>query len=37
MRQLPSYWAPYHGGPYNPGDEVDTGLPAETLHKITDG
>ena len=31
MRQLPSYWAPFHGGPYNPADEVDTGLPAETL------
>ena len=26
-----------HGGPYNPADEIDTGLPAETLHKITDG
>ena len=37
MRQLPSYWAPFHGGAYNPADEVDTGLPAETLHKITDG
>ena len=30
MRQLPSYWAPFHGGPYKPEDEVDTGLPAET-------
>jgi 2-oxoglutarate dehydrogenase E1 component len=37
MRQLPSYWAPFHGGPYNPADEVDTGLTGETLHKITDG
>ena len=37
MRQLPSYWAPFHGGPYNPADEVDTGLTAETLHEITDG
>ncbi|HLI63696.1 MAG TPA: 2-oxoglutarate dehydrogenase E1 component [Terriglobales bacterium] len=36
MRQLPSYWAPFHGGPYNPADEVDTGLPAEKLHEITD-
>ena len=36
MRQLPSYWAPFHGGPYNPADEVDTGLSAETLHQITD-
>ena len=37
MRQLPSYWAPYHGGPYNPADEVDTGLPASKLHDIADG
>ena len=37
MRQLPSYWAPYHGGPYSPKDEVDTGLSAATLAKITDG
>jgi 2-oxoglutarate dehydrogenase E1 component len=36
MRQLPSYWAPYHGGPYNPADEVDTGLPAAELQRITD-
>ena len=36
MRQLPSYWAPFHGGPYKPEDEVDTGLPAEKLHQITD-
>jgi 2-oxoglutarate dehydrogenase E1 component len=37
MRQLPSYWAPFHGGPYNPADDVDTGLPADKLHEITDG
>jgi 2-oxoglutarate dehydrogenase E1 component len=37
MRQLPSYWAPFHGGPYNPADEVDTGLSAEKRHTITDG
>ena len=37
MRQLPSYWAPFHGGPYDPADEVDTGLSAERLHEITDG
>jgi 2-oxoglutarate dehydrogenase E1 component len=36
MRQLPSYWAPFHGGPYNSADEVDTGLPAEKLQEITD-
>src|ERR1017187_8152271 len=37
MRQLPSYWAPYHGGSYNPADEVDNGLSKETLAEITDG
>ena len=37
MRQLPSYWAPYHGGPYNPADEVDTGIAATRLDEITDG
>src|ERR1022692_2261341 len=37
MRQLPSYWAPFHGGSYNPADEVDTGLSAEQLQRITDG
>src|SRR5271166_1656458 len=37
MRQLPSYWAPYKGGPYKPEYEVDTGLPAEKLQQITDG
>ena len=36
MRQLPSYWAPFHGGPYNPADEVDTGLPVAELQRITD-
>src|SRR5271166_2996610 len=37
MRQLPSYWAAYHGGPYDPADEVDTGLSATRLGEITDG
>ncbi len=36
MRQLPSYWAPYHGGPYKLEYEVNTGLPAEKLQQITD-
>jgi len=36
MRQLPSYWLPYKGGPYKPEYEVDTGLPAEKLQQITD-
>jgi 2-oxoglutarate dehydrogenase E1 component len=37
MRQLPGYWSPFHGGPYNPADEVDTGLPQAELQRITDG
>ena len=37
MRQLPSYWAPFVGGPYKPEYEVDTGLPTEKLREITDG
>ena len=37
MRQLPSYWTPFHGGPYKPADEVDTGLPFERLRQVTDG
>ena len=37
MRQLPSYWAPFHGGEYKPSYEVDTGLPATELQRITDG
>ena len=37
MRQLPSYWAPFHGGPYRPEYEVDTGLTAQRLQEITDG
>lgn len=36
MRQLPSYWAQFHGGPYDPANEVDTGLPSEKLREITD-
>src|SRR6201987_5043435 len=34
MRQLPSYWAKYHGGSWWPDFEVDTGLPAEKLREI---
>jgi 2-oxoglutarate dehydrogenase E1 component len=36
MRQLPSYWAPFHGGAYQPSFEVNTGLPAAELQKLTD-
>jgi 2-oxoglutarate dehydrogenase E1 component len=37
LRKLPDYWTPYHFGKYDPRYEVDTGLPAETLAKITEG
>jgi 2-oxoglutarate dehydrogenase E1 component len=37
LRKLPDYWTPYHFGKYDPQYEVDTGLPAETIAKITEG
>jgi 2-oxoglutarate dehydrogenase E1 component len=37
LRKLPDYWTPYHFGKYDPQYEVDTGLPAEALAKITEG
>jgi len=37
LRKLPDYWTPYHFGKYDPKYEVDTGLPPETLAKITEG
>jgi 2-oxoglutarate dehydrogenase E1 component len=37
LRKLPDYWAPYNFGKYDAKYEVDTGLPAETLAKITEG
>ena len=37
LRKLPDYWTPYHFGKYDPQYEVDTGLPVETLAKITEG
>jgi len=37
LRKLPEYWSPYHYGKYDPKYEVDTGLPAETIAKITEG
>ena len=36
MRQLPSYWAPFHGGAYQPSFEVDTGLSPAELQRTTD-
>src|SRR5258705_3982510 len=37
LRKLPDYWTPYNFGKYDPEYEVDTGLSAETLTKITEG
>jgi 2-oxoglutarate dehydrogenase E1 component len=37
LRKLPDYWTPYHFGKYDPQYEVDTGLPSETLARITGG
>jgi 2-oxoglutarate dehydrogenase E1 component len=37
LRKLPDYWSPYNFGKYDQKYEVDTGLPAETLAKITEG
>jgi 2-oxoglutarate dehydrogenase E1 component len=37
MRQLPTYWAPFHGGEWKPEYEVDTGLTAERIQELTDG
>jgi 2-oxoglutarate dehydrogenase E1 component len=37
MRELPSYWKPFHGGEYQPEYEVDTGLSGERIREITDG
>ena len=34
--QLPSYWAPYHGGPYNPGRRSRTPACRRQLRDITD-
>src|SRR6185437_8832507 len=36
LATLPEYWAPYHGGCYDANDEVDTGIPLERLHEISE-
>ena len=33
--QLPQYWAPFKGGPYQPEYEVNTGLPSAALQELT--
>ncbi|HEX2163818.1 MAG TPA: 2-oxoglutarate dehydrogenase E1 component [Thermoanaerobaculia bacterium] len=34
LAQLPSYWDPFHGGPHETRDEVDTGVPADELGRV---
>jgi 2-oxoglutarate dehydrogenase E1 component len=36
LRDLPSYWDNYRGGRFKSDYEVDTGLPAEELHEISE-
>jgi 2-oxoglutarate dehydrogenase E1 component len=36
LRRLPSYWSPYKRGRYDSAYEVDTGVAAEELAKVTD-
>jgi len=36
MRELPEYWNTYIGGRYKPEYAVDTGLPLEELHELTE-
>jgi 2-oxoglutarate dehydrogenase E1 component len=34
LRKLPSYWAPFSGGPWDSGYDRDTGLPAAELRQL---
>jgi len=37
LSQLPAYWSPYKGGIHKPEHEVETGLTAEAIGKISEG
>lgn len=37
LAQLPDYWSAYKGGLLKPEYEVETGLPREAVHKLTQG
>jgi 2-oxoglutarate dehydrogenase E1 component len=37
LSQLPAYWSPYKGGIHKPEHEVETGLTAEEIGKISEG
>jgi len=34
LRELPAYWSGFHGGPYDPALEVDTGLAAAEIDRL---
>ncbi|HKY31498.1 MAG TPA: 2-oxoglutarate dehydrogenase E1 component [Candidatus Polarisedimenticolia bacterium] len=34
LRRMPSWWAPYRGGPWDPAAELDTGVAPERLEEI---
>ncbi len=34
LRQLPSYWDPYTGGPHRPDMEIDTGITCDRMESI---
>jgi len=36
LRRLPAYWSRFVGGFYDPGHEVDTGVPAAELARLAD-
>lgn len=37
LARLPEYWSPYKGGPYRAVNEVETGLPAAEIEKLSVG
>jgi 2-oxoglutarate dehydrogenase E1 component len=37
LSHLPAYWSPYHGGGFKPEYDVETGLAAEEIAKISEG
>lgn len=36
LATLPPYWSAYHGGCYSASDEVETGIPLERIHQISE-
>ena len=37
LAQLPEYWSRFHGGCHRAHDEVDTGVPLETIRQVAAG